>query len=175
MRKPLIGAAIACAVVVGATVPAAAVSPDLNIIGGGSMKPNRYVKDTMRFSKDRVAVSSGKRISLTNRTGEPHTLSLVRKSQLPQTMRAMDKCYEGGVCGELGQAHEVPEDDGPPGKILVDVGKPGFDRAGDSIIIAPKGAPGSRPKLKFTASSGKKLFYLCAIHPWMQGRVNVVD
>ena len=42
---------------------------------------------------------------------------------------------------------------------------------GDSAFIAP----GQKRTLQFkvTADQGSKLFYFCAIHPWMQGKITV--
>ncbi len=43
-------------------------------------------------------------------------------------------------------------------------------RAGDSAFIAP----GQKSfKFKVTAKKGSKLFYYCAVHPWMQGKITV--
>ena len=168
----MLGAALAAAAVLAA--PATAATPALNIIGGGSMKPNRWVKDTQRFSRDVVNVKSGDTLSVVNKTkGEPHTFSLVKKSDQPRRISQMEACFEKGVCGQFFGAHEVPEGDGPPGKPLVDVGGEGFESPGDSIVISPKGAPGSTAKVKITAAKGKTLYFLCAVHPWMQGQVKV--
>ena len=173
MSRTSLGLAIGCAVAVAAT-PAVAAAPSLNIVGGGVMKPNRWVKDTQRFARDVTVVSSGDTLTVRNRTkGEPHTFSLVKRSDLPRRMSQMEACFEKGVCGQFFGAHEVPEGDGPPGKPLVDVGDEGFESPGDSVIINSKGAPGSTAKLKITAAKGKTLYFLCAIHPWMQGQVKV--
>ena len=41
---------------------------------------------------------------------------------------------------------------------------------GDSAFIFP----GTKTfKFKVTADKGSKLFYFCAIHPWMQGKITV--
>lgn len=144
----------------------------LDAVGGSSMKPNRYVKDGMRFSRDQVAIRSGGVLTIRNRTPEPHTFSVVKRSDQPRNIKEMDACFEGGVCSRLFQAHGVPEDGGPPQNPVVDVGEPGIDRIGDSVAFGPKGSPGGTVKLDITAEAGTTLRYLCAIHPWMQGRLN---
>jgi hypothetical protein len=50
---------------------------------------------------------------------------------------------------------------------LVNVGKAGFNQPGDSVIIPP----GGRVKVKVTG--GRDMSYLCAIHPWMLGKIDV--
>ena len=44
------------------------------------------------------------------------------------------------------------------------------DVAGDSAFIAP----GQKSfKFKVTANKGSRLYFYCAIHPWMQGKLTV--
>jgi len=45
--------------------------------------------------------------------------------------------------------------------------------AGDSLFIAPNGTPGATVNATINSSSGTTLYYLCAIHPWMQGSTRV--
>jgi imidazolonepropionase-like amidohydrolase len=50
--------------------------------------------------------------------------------------------------------------------------QPGFDVEGDSVVLAPKG-PHKTEKVVVSAPPGTTLYYLCAIHPWMQGKIVV--
>lgn len=182
MRKRTLGIA-ALAVSTAAIVPSMGTAssttatkttstPRINALGGASFVANRYIQDKMRFDNDVYRLRSGSTIQIrTKAPGEPHTVSLVSPTNVPRTMGAIGKCFEGGICGRLGQAHEVPEGEGPPGKPVVDVGKPGFDRAGDSVVFGPRTADGASVKL--TASAGKTLSFICAIHPWMQAKIVV--
>jgi hypothetical protein len=52
----------------------------------------------------------------------------------------------------------------------VDVNKPGVDGPGDSYFIAPTA---KKLTFKVTAKKGTTLYFLCAIHPWMQAKVIV--
>ena len=56
-----------------------------------------------------------------------------------------------------------------PAEMERHVGAAGFDQPGDSIFVAPHG------KMSFdvTAPAGTTLHFICAIHPWMQGRIRV--
>ena len=43
---------------------------------------------------------------------------------------------------------------------------------GDSIALAPKG-PHKTATVVVSAPAGTTLYYVCAIHPWMQGEIKV--
>ena len=157
-------------------VPAiAADTKTITIKGGPSVKPGKSMSDNQRFTPLAGSVKSGSTITIANKakSEDPHSFSLVKASDLPKTVAAMNKCFQGGVCNDFFVAHEVPEGDGPPGKPVVNVGADGFDQAGDSVVISPPGAPGSTAKVKITAKKGTTLSYLCAVHPWMQGKIKV--
>jgi plastocyanin len=129
---------------------------------------NKYIADTSRFTPGTVTIKSGGTLTLKSVGGVPHTFSLVKASQLPRTAKAVNDCLPKGVCGELAKAHEAdPSSDAPPKKILVDTGATGFDQAGDSVFFQ------GTTKVKITAKAGTTLRFLCAIHPWMQGKLVV--
>jgi plastocyanin len=145
----------------------------ITIRGGESFKPNAFVTDTQRYVPGTTPIRSGGTVTLTNATDDPHTLSIVKRSELPRTVGQVNNC---GVCGTITQAHGVdpngPPTEGPPPIPVVDGGAAGFDQPGDSIFVGPKGS-GSTVKFKVTAKAGTTLHYLCIIHPWMQGRLRV--
>jgi plastocyanin len=140
------------------------------ITGEESFKPNAYLKLGFHFAPGTVAIKSGGTITLTNVTPEAHTLSIVKKSQVPRTLKQLENCE---VCVEIFKAHginpEGPPQHGPPPIRLVDVGGPGFNQPGDSVVIGPKGR-GGPVTFKVTAAPGTVLNFVCALHPWMQGR-----
>ncbi|MGH2651068.1 MAG: cupredoxin domain-containing protein, partial [Actinomycetota bacterium] len=57
---------------------------------------------------------------------------------------------------------------GPP-VLVIEVGGPGLDAPGDSLLLFP----GESISASVSAPAGSTLFYLCAIHPWMQGSITV--
>jgi hypothetical protein len=139
------------------------------IKGGASFKPNAYIKEADHFVAGTVVIRSGGTVTLTNNGPDPHTLSIVKKSQLPRTIKQVENC---SVCAAIAKSHGVnPEapPEGPPPIPVVNVGAAGFNAPGDSITIGPKG-PGGRVTFKVTARPGTTLNFLCAVHPWMQGR-----
>jgi plastocyanin len=163
-----------------ATAGAAAKKNEIAIVGGVSVEPGKFVKDDQRFTPLNAAVKSGATVTLRNRgkTEDPHTISFIKKRFLP-------KQFETDAIGPLMAAHQVDpnNEEAPPGALVVDNGAPlaagatlavdtmGDDKkAGDSAFIAP----GQKTfKFKVTARKGAKLFYFCAVHPWMQGKITV--
>lgn len=149
--------------------PAAAQSGNTIVVKGGTvMRPGKAIIDNMRFTPLRKTVRSGSTVTIRNRTGQPHTLSIVKASDLPDNARQMEQFYESPLMGEFMQAHEVDpnNEEAPPGKLLVDVGETGFDQNGDSVFFA-----GRTQKIDVTAAAGSKLSYICLLHPWMQGQL----
>ena len=49
----------------------------------------------------------------------------------------------------------------------MNAGKAGFNQPGDSILIPP----GGRTTVNVTGA--RDMYYLCAIHPWMLGKIDV--
>ena len=169
---PALAVALAAAVVVPAFAqPSASARVGLATIGGVTFKANRYIQDNMRFSKNSISADRGDTIVLTDRTKQPHTLSIVRKNQVPRRVRQIDGCFENGPCGELFVKHgAVNPDTGEeqePTTPLVNAGRAGFNQPGDSVIIPP----GGKATVRVTGS--RDMNYICAIHPWMQGKVDV--
>jgi hypothetical protein len=133
------------------------------------LKVNRFFKEGCRFGEDSYKFKSGATITINNKSDEPHTFSLVKKSQAPRNLKQAGKCFESGACAALAQAHAFPEGDGPPGNPVVNVGGPGFDGPGDSVFFDPK----SKTKIQITAKKGQTLYFMCILHPQMQSRIKV--
>jgi hypothetical protein len=134
-----------------------------------SFKVNRFFKEGCRYGEDSYKFKSGATITINNKSDEPHTFSLVKKSQAPRTLGQAGKCFESGACGALAQAHAFPEGDGPPGNPVVNAGGAGFDGPGDSVFFDPK----SKTKIQITAKKGTTLYFMCILHPQMQSRIKV--
>ena len=136
----------------------------LAIVGRSDFKINKLAFDNQRFSRNAFAIRSGGVVTLVNRakTDDPHTISLVEKAKLPKT-------FDCEICGEIFGAHGAGGENGGPANPVVDVGAPGYDQAGDSTFVAPH----ARVSFEVTAPAGTTLHFICAIHPWMQGRIKV--
>jgi hypothetical protein len=48
-------------------------------------------------------------------------------------------------------------------------GAAGFDQPGDSILLMDR----KPQKIKITAKKGSTLYFICGLHPWMQGTIKV--
>jgi plastocyanin len=141
------------------------------IINRTKFVPNRYIQEGLRFKLDRINIRKGGTVTLVDTSKEEHTFSLVKKSQVPGTIRQLEACFSPqGVCGKIGVRHgAINPDTGEeqePTTPLVDVGKAGFNQPGDSVIV-----PGGK-RVKVKVTSAQALYYICAIHPWMQGAIN---
>ena len=168
-------AAIAALVAAAVAVPALAAAPPAKvtqkIVSHTTFKPNRYIQEGLRFKLDRINIRKGGTVTLVDTTKEDHTFSLVKKSQVPQTVRQLDNCFTPkGVCGQLAVKHGAinPQtgEEQEPTTPLVNAGKAGFNQPGDSVIV-----PGGK-RVKVKVTSAQPLYYICAIHPWMQGAIN---
>jgi plastocyanin len=184
-RRPMaaiaaIATIAAAGVAVGAPAAGAAKKNEIRIVGGTVFKAGKYVKLGVRFKPANVTVKSGAVVTVKNKgtDPEPHTISFVERRYLP-------KSFESAVDAKLIEAHQVDptNEEAPPGVFVVDNGAAvpeggmleadtGFtpDVAGDSAFIGPDQKTFS---FKVTASKGSKLYYYCAIHPWMQGKITV--
>jgi plastocyanin len=169
---------VALLLISAATAVAAGTAPSkaaVTITGGSTFKANEFVKDTVHYGPGTTTVRSGATITVNNRGAEPdpHTFSLVKKSDVPRTSHQAFNCK---ICEAITRAHGVdpngPPPKGPPPIPLVNVGAPGFDVPGDSIFIGPKGH-GGKVSFKVSAKKGTTLYFICIIHPWMQGKLVV--
>jgi hypothetical protein len=131
-----------------------------------------------------ATVAAGDKLVIKNNTNPravgPHTFSLVRQQDLPTSKNQIKACGKKlkGICGAIVKWHDVNIDTGEVGENPVDVGKNGWDqkgslkRKGDSVVLdRGRGQRFGRP---VTAPVGKTLYYICAVHPFMQGPIEVV-
>jgi plastocyanin len=167
-------AAIAVIVAAALAVPALAAAPPAKvtqkIISSTKFVPNRYIQEGLRFKLDRINIRKGGTVTLVDTSKEDHTFSLVKKTQVPTTLRQLDACFSKGPCGKLavkhGAVNPVTGEEQEPTTPLVNAGKDGFNQPGDSVIV-----PGGK-RVKVKVSSAQPLYYICIIHPWMSGAIN---
>ena len=142
------------------------------------MKPNRYIQDGLRWNKDVYRVKSGGTLHIVNTvaTEGPHTFSVVKKNQLPRTAAATFNCK---ICSTIAtELGADPNDQNSQPKFQYaengtgSATPPNVDRPGDTGLTGP-GKRGESIDLKVTAKKGSTLYFLCAIHPWMQAKVIV--
>ena len=174
----LIAAGGAATVSASGSADSAAVAPTTAVVkqkAGVEIKPNRYVKDKLRFNRDVYRVQSGGTLRVVNTQPDegPHTVSIVRKRDLPTTAAEAFNCQ---VCNALGKAHGFPKGEGPPKFEFVENGEgqkdpADFNKPGDSGITGEN--KGDKFEVKVTAPAGKTLHFMCIVHPWMQAKLKV--
>ena len=143
-------------------------SRTVRIIGTEQFVPNAKIMATLRFAPGPLSVKSGDTVTWSNDTAEPHTITLVDDSDVPATV---DDVFGCGAPGTPCFAALAGHGTNPPTIVLgggAD-GTAGLDGVGDSLLVFPGGTI-SAP---VTAPAGTQLHYLCAIHPWMIGSIDV--
>jgi plastocyanin len=144
---------------------------------GVTFAANRYIQDNMFFAPGTVNVKSGE--SLTFKFGdakamEPHTLTIVKKRDLPRTSAQVENCEpcQRYATPHLKNPKAPPDEHNPIVHWVIDKGQPGLDIAGDSIAIQQPG-PHKSITARVSAPAGSVLYFVCAVHPWMQGKIIV--
>ncbi len=109
----------------------------------------------------------------------PHTFSLTERDLRPDTKQERKGCFAPGkICLQIALAHEFDPKTEKINKDVVKTGKAGWDKqftkkaAGDSWYTEKLGGTFSQ---KVSAEAGSTLFYLCAVHPGMKGKIEVVE
>ena len=183
MRWLLVGAAGASAALLAGFATSGAVAG--NNASGVTIKAtdkgmkyviNKSMTDEMYFSPQIATVKSGDTLTF-EYDGSPgrtrHTISIVARKDLPNTSAQMTDC---GICNRIAGAH-IKNPNAPPGPTndivhwIVNRGRPGLSGPGDSIAI--EGATHKTVSIKVTAPAGTTLYFICAVHPWMQGEIKV--
>ncbi len=181
MRKSIVlVAALAALVLLAGTALAAghrhhAAPVVVKALGGMKMVPNKYFQDEMRFSPGTIHVTSGQSITFEfgDKESEPHTLTIVPRSALPANAMQAEQCRACRYAtGHLKNPKAAPDATNPIVHWVLNKGPAGLDEVGDSIAIQPGGKHKS-VTVAVTAKPGTTLYFLCAVHPWMQGKIVV--
>src|SRR6202012_427433 len=107
----------------------------------------------------------------------PHTFSLVTKGSLPKTPKARKTCFTPGkICMGIAHWYGLKGEEFP--KVpLVEAGGEGWDtmgtatKKGDSYFFGKKG---EAVEQIVTAKAGTTLYFMCAVHAFMQGSIKVL-
>jgi hypothetical protein len=107
----------------------------------------------------------------------PHTFSLVTKGSLPKTAKQRKECFTPGkICMGIAHWYGLKGEEFPK-KPLVEAGQEGWDtmgtysKKGDSYFFAKKG---EAVEQIVTAKAGTTLYFMCAVHAFMQGSIKVL-
>jgi plastocyanin len=163
---------VAASVSAGLALAAAQGGPIVRTPEQNIFIPNALEGSTLHFEPGAVSVPSGGTITwVDSQKDEPHTVTIVKKSELPRTSAQVENCNACRLAlGHLKNPRD-PEHSGIKTFVL-DKGAKGFDTRGDSLFLAPVG-PHKKGTVVVSAPAGTTLYYVCAVHPWMQGSIVV--
>jgi plastocyanin len=169
---------VATAALVSALVTGPALAQGTKTVetrGGDTLNPGKFIKNDFHFQPKNISVTSGSVVRWVDNdedADDPHTVTIADQADLPQTIEEGEACFEpGGFCLQTIEAHDPGLDEQPPFNFVVNVGGPGLDARGDSLLF---GGPFDQSvEAQVTAPAGTTLYYLCVIHPWMQGSIKV--
>jgi hypothetical protein len=157
--------------------PAASESPTANTVVISA-------KGGLRFETPKTIVD-GEDLTVLNTTDAhkvgPHTFSLVTQSSLPKTPNARKLCFTPKhICKAIAAWHGV-KGNGPPKVNPAEAGPEGWSTMGSLTKKGDSWFTGSKPKATFTqkvdvdTSAGPtRIYFMCAVHPWMHGSINVL-
>lgn len=154
--------------------------------GAGALGPTNtvYIKDGkggLRFEAPKTIVA-GEELQVLNTTNPkqvgPHTFSLVTKGSIPKTPKARQVCFTPKhICMSIAKWHGA-SGNGPVKVNPVEVGAEGWDTLGSVTKKGDSWFTGTKPNAsivqKVTAAAGTTIYFMCAIHPWMHGSIEVV-
>ncbi len=138
-------------------------------------------KDGLRFVGPKT-ILAGEELNIVNQTNPhkvgPHTFSLVTKGSLPKTPKARQVCFTPKhICMSIAQWHGV-KGNGPVKVNPAEAGLPGWDTMGSVTKKGDSWFTGEKPGTSFvqpvSAVAGTTIYFMCAIHPWMHGSIEVL-
>ncbi len=142
----------------------------------------KEIKGALKFVGPKT-VTLGDELKIVNSTDPkkigPHTFSLVTQGSLPKTKGARQKCFTPKhICKAIADWHGV-KGEGPVTINPVEAGLEGWDtegssasKEGDSWFTGKKGQS-FQQQVTVVSATPKTIYFMCAIHPWMQGKTTV--
>ncbi|HKB50600.1 MAG TPA: hypothetical protein VKC63_04150 [Solirubrobacterales bacterium] len=150
--------------------------------------PTVFIKGSaegsLRFEAPKTIVN-GEELAVVNTTDPhkvgPHTFSLVTKGSIPKTAKARQLCFTPHhICKVIASWHGV-KGNGPVKVNPAEAGQIGWDTLGSLTKEGDSWFTGSKPGGSFeqpvgidTSAGPTKIYFMCAIHPWMHGSINVL-
>jgi hypothetical protein len=138
----------------------------------------------LRFEAPKTIVN-GEELAVVNTTNPkqvgPHTFSLVTKGSIPKTAKQRQLCFTPHhICKAIAAWHGV-KGNGPVKVNPVEAGPEGWSTLGSLTETGDSWFTGSKPGAEFeqpvnvdTTAGASRIYFICAIHPWMHGTINVL-
>jgi hypothetical protein len=142
-----------------------------------------YIKDGkkgLRFVAPKF-IYKGEELTILNTTNPrkvgPHTFSMVEASLIPKTGKARQQCFTPKhICMAVAHWHGT-NGHGPITKNPAKAGEPGWDTEGNLTKKGDSWFTGTKPNATISqvvsAPAGTEITFMCAIHPWMHGTIEV--
>lgn len=167
------------ALAISGSVSTAAVTPT----GNTAVISMELTKGKLKFVGPE-AVVAGDQLEIVSKTNPkqvgPHTFSLVTKGSLPKTRKAMQSCFSPKkICLAIAKWHGFNPKTEKITKNLVKAGPAGWSTMGNATgktgdsWFSGESKKGTHVSQEVTAEPGTTLYYICAVHPEMQGSVKV--
>jgi len=147
-------------------IPVMAKDKGFRIVGDEDFAANKMIESDFHFAPGVMTVESGDLLTWNNKTDDEHTVTIVEESEVPPDFDGVFECRDpGGPCRAALDAHfgTTPPTD------TINVGAAGLDAPGDSLLIDEEGSVTAT----ISAPSGTDLYFICSVHPWMQGEIEV--
>ncbi|HEY3492586.1 MAG TPA: hypothetical protein VGK43_06515 [Solirubrobacterales bacterium] len=167
------------ALAISGPVSTAAVTPT----GNKQVISMELTKGKLKFAGPETVVA-GDQLEIVSKTNPkqvgPHTFSLVTKGSLPKTRKAQQSCFSPKkICLAIAKWHGFNPKTEKITKNLVKAGPAGWSTMGDATgktgdsWFSGETKKGTHVSQEVTAEPGTTLYYICAVHPEMQGSVKV--
>lgn len=169
-RRLAVLAALSLAALTLTTAASGATNKTVQTKGDTTFVPNSKIMATLKFAPGHVVVRSGDTLTLqhADRSQEPHTLSIVTADEVPANIDEVFGCGEPGtVCDDVFGL--FPGE--PTSSVFVNA--PGTGAGIDGRLDTLFVLPGQSVSAQVTAAPGSRLPFICAIHAWMQGEIDV--
>lgn len=175
----LVASTALLALAISGSVSTAAVTPT----GNTAVISMELTKGKLKFVGPE-AVVAGDQLEIVSKTNPkqvgPHTFSLVTKGSLPKTRKAMQSCFSPKrICLAVAKWHGFNSKTEKITKNLVKAGPAGWSTMGNATgktgdsWFSGESKKGTHVSQEVTAEPGTTLYYICAVHPEMQGSVKV--
>ncbi len=139
------------------------------------------VKGKLKFDAPET-VTQGDDLEVVNETNPkqvgPHTFSLITKGSRPKTASARHNCFTPQhICLSIAKWHGF---DPKTEKVTINpanAGPEGWSTMGSTSKKGDSWFTGEKPRTSITqevTAEPGTLYFICAVHPWMQGKINVV-
>ncbi len=141
-------------------------------------------KGGLHFEAPKTIVD-GETLAVVNTTNPkkvgPHTFSLVTKESIPTTAKERQLCFTPHhICKAIAGWHGV-KGNGPPKENPAEAGPEGWSTLGSLTKKGDSWFTGEKPGSSFeqpvdvdTSAGATRIYFMCAIHPWMHGTINVL-